>query len=139
MDGMPRSFEVSAIGHVQSPLTDRDQAPLQGDEGAPAAWIVFEPDVRAAWRDVEVGAALTILTFLDRGDRSVLVVHPRGDTTRPEQGVFTTRSPDRPNPIGLHDVRVLDIGTDRILVSDLEAIDGTPVLDVKPVLRANGR
>jgi tRNA-Thr(GGU) m(6)t(6)A37 methyltransferase TsaA len=115
-------------------LTDRDQAPLQGDEGAPAAWIVFEPDVREAWRDIEVGAALTILTFLDRGDRSVLVVHPRGDVSRPAQGVFTTRSPDRPNPIGLHDVRVLDIGTDRILVSDLEAIDGTPVLDVKPVL-----
>ena len=136
---MGRSFEVSAIGHVQSPLTDRDHAPLQGDEGAPDAWIVFEPDVRDAWRDIEVGAALTILTFLDRGDRSVLVVHPRGDASRPEQGVFTTRSPDRPNPIGLHDVRVLDIGADRIRVTDLEAIDGTPVLDVKPVLRAYDR
>jgi tRNA-Thr(GGU) m(6)t(6)A37 methyltransferase TsaA len=136
MGGMRRTFEVSVIGHVQSPLTDLDQAPLQGDEGAPAAWVVFEPDVRDAWRNIKVGTALTILTFLDRSDRSVLAVHPRGDVRRPVQGVFTTRSPDRPNPIGLHDVRVLDIGDEGILVSDLEAIDGTPVLDVKPVLHS---
>ena len=127
-------FDVTPIGRVRSPLTDREAAPRQGDEGAPPAWIVFEDAVRPAWQHVAVGDALTVITFLHRADRSVLRVHPRGDDTRPLEGVFTTRSPDRPNPIGLHDVRVLEVGADGIQVSDLEAIDGTPVLDIKPVL-----
>jgi tRNA-Thr(GGU) m(6)t(6)A37 methyltransferase TsaA len=122
------------IGRVESELTDRAAAPRQGDEGAPAAWLVFEQGVRDGLRDLAVGAELVVLTWLDRARRDVLVVHPRGDLTRPRQGVFSTRSPDRPNPIGLHRVTVLAIDGLRVQVSDLEALDGTPVVDVKPVL-----
>jgi tRNA-Thr(GGU) m(6)t(6)A37 methyltransferase TsaA len=111
-----------------------ESAPRQGDEGAPDVWIEFEPDVLDALRDVEPGDRLVILTWLDRADRDVLVVHPRGDTSRPPTGVFSTRSHHRPNPIGLHPVEVLEIDGPRIKVSDLEALDGTPVVDVKPVL-----
>jgi tRNA-Thr(GGU) m(6)t(6)A37 methyltransferase TsaA len=111
-----------------------DSAPRQGDEGAPEAWIEFEPGVLDALRGIEPGDRLVILTWLDRADRDVLVVHPRGDTSRAQAGVFTTRSHHRPNPIGLHPVEVLSIEGPRIKVSNLEAIDGTPVLDLKPVL-----
>jgi tRNA-Thr(GGU) m(6)t(6)A37 methyltransferase TsaA len=111
-----------------------DSAPKQGDEGAPDVWIEFEPDVLDGLRGIEAGDGLVILTWLDRADRDVLVVHPRGDTARPQAGVFTTRSHHRPNPIGLHQVEVLAIEGRRMKVSDLEALDGTPVLDVKPVL-----
>lgn len=127
-------YDVTPIGWVRSSLTDREAAPRQGDEGAPPAWIVFEDAVHPAWQNIAVGDALTVVTFLHRADRSVLTVHPRGEVDRPLEGVFTTRSADRPNPIGLHDVRVLEVGADGIRVRDLEAIDGTPVLDVKPVL-----
>jgi tRNA-Thr(GGU) m(6)t(6)A37 methyltransferase TsaA len=111
-----------------------DSAPRQGDEGAPDAWIEFEPDVLEAIADLEPGDRLVILTWLDRADRDVLVVHPRGDTSRPPTGVVSTRSHHRPTPIGLHPVEVLEIVGQRIRVSDLEALDGTPVVDVKPVL-----
>jgi tRNA-Thr(GGU) m(6)t(6)A37 methyltransferase TsaA len=126
------------IGRVESALTDRDVAPRQGDEGAPDAWLVFDQGVRDGLRDLAVGAELMVLTWLDRARRDVLVVHPRGDLARPKEGVFSTRSPDRPNPIGLHRVTVLaiDDGGLRVRVSDLEALDGTPVVDVKPVLGA---
>ncbi len=127
-------MELRPIGTVQSPLTDRASAPKQGDEGGPEAWLVFEPDVAEALHGVEPGAEVLLLTWLDRADRSVLRVHPRGDASRPEQGVFATRSPDRPNPIGLHRVGVLAVDGTRVRVRDLEAIDGTPILDVKPVL-----
>ncbi|GAB3983533.1 tRNA (N6-threonylcarbamoyladenosine(37)-N6)-methyltransferase TrmO [Actinoallomurus acanthiterrae] len=128
------SYEVRPIGRVESPLTDRATAPRQGDEGAPNAWLVFQEDVREGLRDLRVGDEVILLTWFDRSARDVLVVHPRGDLARPPQGVFSTRSPDRPNPIGLHRVTILAIEGPRFLVKDLEALDGTPVVDVKPVL-----
>lgn len=113
---------------------DCDAAPRQGDEGAPDAWLVFRPEVRAGLRDLRPGAEVLLLTWLHQARRDVLVVHPRGDRARPETGVFSTRSPDRPNPIGLHRVAVLEVAGDRVRVRGLEAVHGTPVLDVKPVL-----
>ena len=131
---MPDSFALRPIGRVESPLLDRSAAPKQGDEGAPDSWLVFTEDVRDALRDLTTGTDVILLTWLDRADRNVQIVHPRGDLSRPPQGVFTTRSPDRPNPIGLHRVTILAIDGLRIQVRDLEAIDGTPIVDVKPVL-----
>lgn len=131
-------MELHAIGRVESPLTDPAAAPKQGDEGAPEAWIVFAGGVEAGLESIAAGDELLVLTWLDRARRDVLRVHPRGDTGRPEQGVFTTRSPDRPNPIGLHRVTVLELDGPRMRVRDLEAVDGTPVVDVKPVLRGEG-
>ena len=125
---------ITAVGTVQSTLTDPAAAPNQGDEGAPDAWLVFEPAVRDALDGIGAGDDILVLTWLDRARRDVLRVHPRGDLSRPEQGVFATRSPDRPNPIGLHRVRVLAVDGLRVRVSDLEAVDGTPIVDVKPVL-----
>jgi tRNA-Thr(GGU) m(6)t(6)A37 methyltransferase TsaA len=130
------SFDVTPVGRVESPLTKRDAAPKQGDEGAPEAWIVFEPHLLAALEGIRAGDELMVLTWLDRADRGVLLVHPRDDPSRPLQGVFNTRSPDRPNPIGLHRVAVVAVEGQRFRVRDLEALDGTPVLDVKPVLDA---
>jgi tRNA-Thr(GGU) m(6)t(6)A37 methyltransferase TsaA len=127
-------FHVKPIGWVESPLTDRAQAPRQGDEGAPDAWLVFEPAVADGLRDIAVGTEIILLTWLDRADRGVLVTRPRDDPRRPLTGVFSTRSPDRPNPIGLHRVRVLAAEGLRIHVQGLEALDKTPVIDVKPVL-----
>jgi tRNA-Thr(GGU) m(6)t(6)A37 methyltransferase TsaA len=128
------SPEITPIGTVQSTLTDVAAAPNQGDEGAPDAWLVFEPAVREGLDGIRAGDEILVLTWLDRARRDVLRLHPRGDRSRPEQGVFTTRSPDRPNPIGLHRVRVLAVDGLRVHVSDLEALDGTPIVDVKPVL-----
>ena len=127
-------YVLRPIGWVESTLTDRDTAPKQGDEGAPDASIVFEPDVREALRDLRPGEDVIVLTWLDRARRDVLAVHPRGDRERPETGVFSTRSPDRPNPIGLHRVTIVSIQGTRMRVNNLEALDATPVLDVKPVL-----
>jgi tRNA-Thr(GGU) m(6)t(6)A37 methyltransferase TsaA len=125
---------LTPIGRVQSPLTDVAAAPNQGDEGAPDAWLVFAPAVREALDGIHAGDDILVLTWLDRARRDVLRVHPRGDLSRPQQGVFATRSPDRPNPIGLHRVRVLAVDGLRVQVSGLEAVDGTPNGDVKPVL-----
>ena len=129
-------YAVRPVGRVESPLTDRGAAPRQGDEGAPDCTIVFDPAVAEALAGIAPGAELLVLTWLDRADRHVLSVHPRGDTSRPLTGVFSTRAPDRPNPIGLHRVTVLAVDGTRLRVGDLEALDGTPVLDVKPVLGA---
>lgn len=129
-------FEVRAIGFVESPLMDRASAPRQGDEGAPDAWLVFEPDVVDGLEGIAASDALLVFTWLDRAQRDVLRVHPRGDFERAEQGVFNTRSPDRPNPIGLHRVEVVSVEGRRARVRSLEALDGTPILDVKPVLGA---
>lgn len=129
-------YDVRVIGRVESPLADARAAPRQGDEGAPDAWLVFAPDVREAARDLAVGDDVLLLTWLHRADRGVQRVHPRSDPGRPERGVFSTRSPDRPNPIGLHRVQILDVDGDKLLVRGLEALDGTPILDVKPVLDA---
>lgn len=127
-------YELRPIGWVESPLVDREAAPKQGGEGSPEAWLVFEPEVGEAMRDLQPGTDVLVLTWLDRADRGVLRVHPRDDPANPEQGVFSTRSADRPNPIGLHRVGILAVEGRRIRVRDLEALDGTPVLDVKPVL-----
>jgi tRNA-Thr(GGU) m(6)t(6)A37 methyltransferase TsaA len=128
------AMELRAIGVVESPLTDRASAPKQGDEGAPDAWLVFDPAVAAGLDGVAAGDDLLVLTWLDRAARDVLRVYPRGEISRGEHGVFTTRSPDRPNPVGLHRVRVLAVEGTRVQVADLEALDGTPIVDVKPVL-----
>ena len=127
-------FQVVPIGWVQSPLKQRAQAPRQGDEGAPEAWLVFGPDFADGIRDLSAGTDILILTWLDRAERDVLVTRPRNDPERPPVGVFSTRSPDRPNPIGLHRVRIVATEGLRILVHPLEALDRTPIIDVKPVL-----
>jgi tRNA-Thr(GGU) m(6)t(6)A37 methyltransferase TsaA len=127
-------YELRPIGFVESPLTDRATAPRQGDEGAPEAWIAFDPAIAAGLDGIAPGDDVLVLTWLDRARRDVLRVRPRGDPARPEQGVFNTRSPDRPNPIGLHRVTVVARDGARVRVRHLEALDGTPVLDVKPVL-----
>jgi tRNA-Thr(GGU) m(6)t(6)A37 methyltransferase TsaA len=125
---------LEPVGHVRSPLTDPADAPKQGFEGAPDAGLVLEPDVLDALDGIEPGARVIVLTWLDRARRDVLRVHPRDDPSNPMRGVFSTRSADRPNPIGLHEVEVLAIEGNRVRVSGLEAVDGTPVVDVKPVL-----
>jgi tRNA-Thr(GGU) m(6)t(6)A37 methyltransferase TsaA len=122
------------IGRVESPLTDPASAPKQGHEGAPDAWLVFEPSVLDGLRDIRPGDRVIVLTWLDRARRDVLSVHPRDDPANPKRGVFSTRSAERPNPIGLHEVEVLSVDRGRLRVTDLEALDGTPVLDLKPVL-----
>ena len=128
------SFEVTPIGVVESPLTDPQDAPKQGHEGAPAAWLALEANVLDGLDGIAPGDRLVVLTWLDQADRAVLRVHPRDDRSNPMRGVFGTRSADRPNPIGLHEVEVLSIEGARVHVRPLEAVDGTPVVDVKPVL-----
>lgn len=127
-------FELRAIGEVESPLTDPASAPKQGDEGSPDAWLLFEAGVLEGLQGIRAGDRVIVLTWLDRARRDVLRVHPRDDVTNPMQGVFNTRSADRPNPIGLHEVEIASIDGARVRVRNLEAVNGTPILDVKPVL-----
>jgi tRNA-Thr(GGU) m(6)t(6)A37 methyltransferase TsaA len=129
--------KLTPIGRVESSLTDVATAPDQGDEGAPDAWLVFEPGVVEALEGIRAGDEVIVLTWLDQASRDVLRVHPRGDESRPEQGVFSTRSPHRPNPIGLHRVEVASIEGGRVRVRGLEAVDGTPIVDLKPVLSSD--
>lgn len=129
-----RSFAVNTIGTVESPLRNLDSAPRQPDEDAPEAWLVFEPKMLEGLRSLRPGAKVLLLTWLDRARRDVLSVHPRGDTSRAQEGVFSTRSPDRPNPIGLHQVEITAIDGERVQVRHLEALHGTPILDLKPIL-----
>lgn len=131
------SFEIRPIGKVSSSLKTLDAAPRQADEGAPEAWLVFEPEAVAGLRNIRPGDELVLITWLDRARRDVLDVHPRGDVARPPEGVFSTRSPHRPNPLGLHDVKVTAVAGGRVRVQGLEAIDGTPIVDLKPVLSAD--
>jgi tRNA-Thr(GGU) m(6)t(6)A37 methyltransferase TsaA len=133
---MADSYEIHPIGVVESPLVDRASAPSQGREGAPEAWLVFEPAVASGIADLVIGDDIFVFTWLHLADRSVLACHPRDDPANPLTGIFSTRSSDRPNPIGLHRVRVVEIDGLRVRVTDLEAIDGTPIVDVKPVLGA---
>jgi tRNA-Thr(GGU) m(6)t(6)A37 methyltransferase TsaA len=128
-------FSVREIGYVESPLQSKEQAPKQGEEGSPLAVLVFDSSVKDALEDVRVGAKLLLLTWLDRADRNVLQVHPRDDRSAPLRGVFSTRSQDRPNPIGIHRITVVSIlDALRFQVRDLEAFDGTPIIDVKASL-----
>jgi len=128
-------IELTPIGRVESELTDRASAPKQGVEGAPDAWLVFEASVLDGLEGLEPGAEIIVLTWLHRAQRDVLRVHPRDDPATPLKGVFNTRSADRPNPIGLHPVRVVSVEGPRVRVRSLEAVDGTPIVDVKPVLQ----
>lgn len=128
------SFEVKAIGRVESSLTELESAPRQADEGAPEAWLVFEPEMLEGLASLQSGDEVLLVTWLDRARRDVLSVHPRGDISRAQEGVFSTRSPHRPNPIGLHRVEITAIEGLRLRVRHLEALDGTPILDVKPIL-----
>ena len=128
------SYEVVPIGRVESPLKERAEAPRQADDSTPEAWLVFDPEYAEGIADLAAGSDIIVLTWLDRATRDVLVTRPREDPPRPPRGVFSTRSPDRPNPIGLHRVHVVAREGLRLRVRYLEAIDGTPVIDVKPVL-----
>ncbi|MEV4536000.1 tRNA (N6-threonylcarbamoyladenosine(37)-N6)-methyltransferase TrmO [Asanoa sp. NPDC049518] len=127
-------IEITPVGVVSSALTDPAAAPRQGDEGGPDAWLRFDPTVADALSDLAPGQEVLLLTWFDRADRAVLRVRPRGAADRPLTGVFSTRSPDRPNPIGLHRVTVLEVDGLHVKVNNLEALDGTPIVDVKPVL-----
>jgi tRNA-Thr(GGU) m(6)t(6)A37 methyltransferase TsaA len=129
-------MQLIEIGHVESSLKLREEAPKQGDEGAPDAWLVFEAGMADGLDGIAAGDEVLLLTWLDRAERDVLKVIPRGDRRRGVQGVFATRSPDRPNPIGLHRVTVLEVAGARLRVRSLEALDGTPIVDVKPLLRS---
>lgn len=134
---MSPSYTIEPIGFVRSALTRLEDAPMQGDEGAPDAWLELVPDVRQGLIGIQAGDELIVLTWLHLAQRDVLQVHPRGDLSRPLTGVFATRSPDRPNPVGLHRVSVLEVAEQSLRVARLEAIDGTPIVDIKPVLSAN--
>jgi tRNA-Thr(GGU) m(6)t(6)A37 methyltransferase TsaA len=133
------AFELRPIGHVESPLLSRAAAPKQGREGSPRAWLVIDQRFSAGLAEIEVGDELLVLTWLDRAEREVLTTRVRGDPSNPLTGVFSTRSPDRPNPIGIHRVNVVSmVDRTRIQVEDLEALHMTPILDIKPVLSGRG-
>ena len=127
-------FVVRPVGFIRSAIKRRKEAPKQGREGAPDAWIDVHPTFADALEGIGVGDKIIVITWLHLADRARLKVHPRSDRAKPMVGVFDTRSPDRPNPLGLHRVKVLEIGPKRLRVAPLEAIDGTPVVDIKPVL-----
>lgn len=129
------SYSIEPIGVIRSTLTSREAAPMQGDEGAPDAWLELNAAVAPGIDGISVGDELIVLTWLHQAERDVLQVHPRGRLDTPLRGVFATRSPDRPNPIGLHQVSVLEVEAQRLKVARMEAIDGTPIVDIKPVLR----
>lgn len=133
----PVSYSVRPIGFVRSDLKCREEAPRQGREGAPNALIEVLPSYTKALHRMQVGDEIIIISWLHRARRNVMEVHPTGDASRPLTGVFSTRSPDRPNPIGLHRVKVLGMTRDRLHIGPIEAIDGTPVIDIKPVIDSN--
>lgn len=125
------SFELRPIGRVRSTLREVSEAPRQGSEGAPDAWLDIEPGLAEGLHRMSVGDEILVITWLHLADRAMLQVRPRGDPTQPLTGVFATRSPHRPNPLGLHRVTVREIAGARLLVGPIEAIDGTPVMDIK--------
>ena len=131
------SYTIEPIGLVRSELTQLEDAPMQGDEGAPDAWLELTPLAAQGLLGIKAGDKLILLTWLHLAERDVLQVHPRGDLNRPLTGVFATRSPDRPNPVGLHRVSVLEVAEHNLRVAPLEAIDGTPIIDIKPVLTSD--
>jgi tRNA-Thr(GGU) m(6)t(6)A37 methyltransferase TsaA len=127
-------YSLYPLGYLHSPLKDRGAAPNQGREGAPDAWLEVDAAVAEGLEGIEVGDELIVITWLHQAGRDILKTHPRNDRTKPLTGVFATRSPDRPNPLGLHRVTVREIAGNRVKVGPIEAIDGTPVVDLKPVL-----
>ena len=129
-----QSYELRPVGFVESSLVDVADAPNQGDESAPAAWLVFKPEVREAMRDLAVGDEIVVITWLDRAPRDVLATYPGSDPAGPVLGVFSLRSPQRPNPLGLHRLRIVAIDDTRVQVPHLEVVNGTPIVDIKPVL-----
>jgi len=131
---MNTDFLLHPIGVIRSTIKERKQAPKQGSEGAPDAWCNVHPPFAEAVKGLTVGDEVIVITWLDRAKRDVLKVHPRSDPKRQLTGVFATRSPDRPNPLGLHQVRIKAIENGRIKIGPMEAIDGTPVVDLKPVI-----
>ena len=133
------STRLRAIGVIRSALKERRDAPRQGSEGAPDAWLEVHPWAAEGLRGLAVGDEIIVVTWLHRGRRDVLQVHPRSDRRNPLKGVFATRSPDRPNPLGLHPVTVRSIEGNRLRIGPMEAIDGTPVMDIKPVLGRSKR
>jgi tRNA-Thr(GGU) m(6)t(6)A37 methyltransferase TsaA len=134
-----RRLSLRPIGIIRSVLEEKSRAPKQGSEGAPDAWLEVRPWATEGLQGVAIGDKIFIITWLHRGRRDVLRVHPRGDRRRPLAGVFATRSPDRPNPLGLHAVTVRKIAGNRLRIGPIEAIDGTPVVDIKPVLARSER
>jgi len=130
----PEPFQLLPIGRIRSTLISRKNAPRQGDEGAPDAWLDIDPEFALALLGISAGDEILVLTWLHQGERGVLQVHPRRDPKNPLMGVFATRSPDRPNPIGIHPVTVREISGTTLRIGPIEAIDGTPVVDVKAVL-----
>ena len=131
------TFSLTPVGFIQSSIKHRRDAPKQGHEGAPQAWLEIIPAVAKGLQGITIGQEIVLITWLHQSRRNVLKLHPRGDKNLPLTGVFATRSPDRPNPLGLHRVTVLEIVRNRLRVAPLEAIDATPVVDIKPVLSAN--
>ena len=127
-------YLVHPVGFIRSPIKHRGEGPKQGREGAPDAWLEVNPTVSAALDGIEAGDEIIVVTWLHLARRAELKVHPRGDTSIPIAGVFATRSPDRPNPVGLHRVKVLEVDTNRLKIGPIEAVDGTPVVDIKPTL-----
>jgi tRNA-Thr(GGU) m(6)t(6)A37 methyltransferase TsaA len=127
------AYTIEPIGVIRSSLKRLEDAPMQGDEGAPDAWLELTPKAALGLMGIKAGDELLLLTWLHLAQRDVLQVHPRGDVNRPLTGVFATRSPDRPNPVGLHRVSVLEVSGRKLRVAPLEAIDGTPVVDIKSV------
>jgi tRNA-Thr(GGU) m(6)t(6)A37 methyltransferase TsaA len=127
-------YSVSPIGLLHSPIKDRAEAPRQARQGAPDAWLELDATVADGLEGIAVGDEIIVITWLHKARRDTLKVHPRGDENAPLKGVFSTRSPDRPNPLGLHRVTVLSIAGSKLKVGPIEAIDGTPVVDIKPVL-----
>ena len=131
-------IELTPIGYIRSALRELREAPKQGAEGAPDAWLDVRAEFASALSGMEPGDEIIVITWLHRADRAVLEVHPRDDPANPLTGVFATRSSDRPNPLGLHRVTVREIDGERLRVGPIEAIDGTPVVDIKVALRRSG-
>ncbi len=132
---MPQTeYMLHPIGFIQSSLKDRTEAPRQGNEGAPDAWLEVNSAVAEGFEGIVVGDEIIVITWFHQSRRDVLKLHPRGDPSNPLTGVFATRSPDRPNPLGLHRVTVSEIRGNRLRIGPIEAIDGTPVVDLKPML-----
>jgi tRNA-Thr(GGU) m(6)t(6)A37 methyltransferase TsaA len=130
----PMFYSLKPVGHIRSLLTHRKNAPRQGYLGAPDAWLEIAPGFAKCLEGIAAGEEIILITWLHQARRKVMKVHPQSDKNNPLTGVFATRSPDRPNPLGLHRVKVLEMQGQRLKVGPLEVIDGTPVVDIKPVL-----